>query len=166
MERIIDKMPFMGSLQTILISLFSMAAAYFDSTITFMYALFAAFAFNILAGMRADDVSLKNWRNFKKKKFKDSLVELFIIVGITYILKMIMDLMAHNEKSVYAVQVLTWIALYYYFRNGLRNLSNAYPNHLWIKAVYHLVSFQIIKLLPDSVKDAMNKAEEEKKDGV
>ncbi|NDV79765.1 hypothetical protein [Dysgonomonas sp. 511] len=161
MERILEKLSWLGNVQALLVSLFGMAAAYFDSTITFMYALFAAFAFNILAGMRADDVSLSRWKNFKKKKFKDSLIELFIIVGITYILKGIMDLMVHNEKSVYAVQVLTWIALYYYLRNGLRNLSKAYPAHLWIKAVYHLVSFQFAQMMPESVRQAINRTKEE-----
>ena len=37
----------------------------------------SAFVFNILAGMRADDVSLKKLGNFSLPKFKDSLIEEF-----------------------------------------------------------------------------------------
>lgn len=161
MYRLIDKI---SMSQTSLVSMFGLIAAYFDSTITFIYALMIAFVFNILAGMRADDVNLWKLKNFKVRKFKDSLVELLLITSTTYVLKLIIDLMQYNEKSAYAVQILIWIALYYYFRRGLRNLSIAYPNNSWIRTVYHLVSFQFSQMMPDSVKQAMEKAEKEKND--
>jgi hypothetical protein len=144
-----------------MVSLFGIVAAYFDSTITFIYALMIAFVFHVLAGMRADEVQLWKLKNFKIRKFKDSLIELFLITTTTYVLKLIIDLMQHNEKSVYAVQILIWLALYYYFRRGLRNLSIAYPNNSWIRTVYHLVSFQFAQMMPESVKQAMEKAEKE-----
>lgn len=162
MHRIFEKLSFLKDIQAPLMGLVSIVAAYFDSTFTFMIALFAAFIFNILAGLRADDVTFKMWRiiNFDGYKFKDSLKELALIVVITYFLKGIMDLMQHNEKSVYAVQILVWIALYYYVRNSLRNLSKAYPKVKWIVVVYHLFSFQFGKIMPESVNKAIEKAEE------
>lgn len=161
MYRIIDKFPWLSNIQTPLIGIFSMVAAYFDSTITFIYALMSAFVFNILAGMRADDVSLKKLGNFSLPKFKDSLIELMVICSVTYLLKGIMDLMNLDEKSTYAVQILIWVALYFYFRNGVRNLSKAYPRILWLRVLYHLISFQFTKAMPESVKEAINKVTEE-----
>jgi len=163
MHRILEKLPFLKDIQTPLMGLFGIVAAYFDSTFTFMIALFAAFLFNILAGLRADEVKFTMWRlaNFDGNKFKDSLKEFLLIVVITYFLKGIMDLMQHNEKSVYAVQILVWIALYYYVRNSLRNLSKAYPKVKWIVVVYHLFSFQFGKIMPDSVNKAIEKTEKE-----
>lgn len=108
MHRIIDKIPWLNNLQAPLIGIFSMVAAYFDSTITFIYALMSAFVFNILAGMRADNVSLKKLGNFSLPKFKDSLIELMVICSVTYLLKGIMDLMKLDEKSTYAVHILLW----------------------------------------------------------
>lgn len=167
MYRILEKIPYLKDLQAPLMGVVSIVAAYFDSTFTFMIALFAAFAFNILAGLRADEVKFTMWRllNFDGHKFKDSLKELLLIVVITYFLKGVMDLMQHNEKSVYAVQILTWIALYYYIRNSLRNLSQAYPKSSWIKVVYHLFSFQFGKMMPESVNEAIEKAEKDKANG-
>lgn len=162
MHRLMDRV---SVFQTSMIGLFGVIAAYFDSTITFIYALMIAFVFHILAGMRADEVKLWSFQNFKFGKFKDSLVELLLITSTIYVLKLIIDLMQQNEKSVYAVQILTWIALYYYFRRGLRNLSLAYPNNAWIKTVYHLVSFQFTQMMPDSVKQAMEKVEKEEDNG-
>ena len=163
MHRILEKLPFLKDIQAPLMGLFGIIAAYFDSTFTFMIALFAAFMFNILAGLRADEVKFTMWRlaNFDGNKFKDSLKEFLLIVVITYFLKGIMDLMQHNEKSVYAVQILVWIALYYYVRNSLRNLSKAYPKVKWIVVVYHLFSFQFGKIMPDSVNKAIEKTEQE-----
>lgn len=157
----------MKDIQVPLLTLVSVIAAYFDSTSTFMIALFAAFLFNILAGLRADDVKFTMWRlvNFDGHKFKDSLKELLLIVLITYFLKGIIDLMQHNEKSVYAVQILVWIALYHYVRNSLRNLSKAYPRIKWIVIVYHLFSFQFGKLMPDTVNKAIEKAQKGIQDG-
>lgn len=156
----------MLDIQAPLLGLFGIVAAYFDSTSTFMVALFAAFLFNILAGLRADEVQLTMWRlaNFKGNKFKDSLKELALIVIVTYFLKGLMDLMNLNEKSVYAVQILVWIALYYYVRNGLRNLSKAYPKVKWLVVIYYLFSFQFGKVMPDIVNKAIEKAEEDGKD--
>jgi len=167
MHRIIEKLPFLKDMQAPFMGLVSIVAAYFDSTFTFMIALFAAFSFNILAGLRADDVKFKMWRlvNFDGHKFKDSLKELTLIVVVTYFLKGLMDLMRHNEKSVYAVQILIWIALYYYVRNSLRNLSKACPKIKWIVVVYYLFSFQFGKLMPESVNKAIEKAEKEFEDG-
>lgn len=163
MYRLVEKF---NVLQNSMIGIFSIIAAYFDSTITFLYALMIGFLFNVLAGMRADDIGILNLKNFKKRKFKDSLIELFVIAAGTYVIKLEIDLMNFDEKSVYVVNVLIWIAVYVYFRNGFRNLTLAYPKIQWLKIVYYLISFQFKKMAPDIVKQAMEKAEEEiKKDG-
>lgn len=163
MQPVIERLPFLKDAQTPFMGFVSLVAAYFDSTYTFMIALFAAFIFNILAGMRADEVKFKMWRliGFDGNKFKDSLKELGLIVVITYFLKALIDLMKYNEKSVYAVQVLVWIALYYYVRNSLRNLSVAYPKIKWIVVVYHLFSFQFGKMMPEGVAEAIEQTEKE-----
>lgn len=150
-------------LQPMLMSLVSLVAAYFDSTIMFMLALFIAFTVNILAGMRADEVVFDMWRlaNFKGKKFKDSLWEFFMIVFITYFIKALMDLTHLSDKSVYAVQALIWLALYFYLRNSFRNLCKAYPQFRWIKAVYYILSFGVKEHAPKIMNDAIDKVEEE-----
>lgn len=151
-----------------LVLLSAAAAAYFDTTITFLYALLIGFAFNIFAGLRADDVKITMTRfpsfgivNYKGKKLVDSLKELCLITFITYMLKAIIDLMKFDEKSAYVVQVLIAIAIYYYVKNGLRNLGKAYPKVRWIKMLYHLVSFKFKEMMPGIVNDAIDKEEEE-----
>lgn len=159
-----QRLCFLNTLQPFLISVTSMVCAYFESTTGFMLALLLGFVFNIIAGFRADEVKFVMWRlcNFQGNKFKDSLIELTLIVVVTYFLKLIADLMNHSDKGVYIVECLVWVALYTYIRNGLRNLSKAYPKNRWIRFVSALVSFHFNEIAPDSVKKAWEKSKNKK----
>lgn len=161
----------MERMKEIFVFLVAAIAAYFDTTLTFVYALLLGFSMNILAGFQADRVHIKMVRfpfwslvNFRGNKLKDSLAELAIILFITYSIKGIVDLMKFDEKSVYAVQTLIAIAVYYYVRNSLRNLKQAYPKNRWIAVVYHLVSFKFKELMPGAVAEAVAKTEDEYSD--
>jgi len=160
-------------LQVALITATSAIAAYLDSTITFLAALIIAFSFNILAGFRADEVKLTIQRifppiflkNFQGNKFKDSLMELLLITFVIYLLKIIADLMKYQSQSTYVVQFLAAIAIYYYFRNGLKNLKDVYPKNRFIAVVYHLISFKFRQLVGSDVADIVD-AEENGKEVV
>ena len=155
--------------QAIAITAFASVAAYFDSTITFLSALLIAFVFNILAGFRADEVrvSLQRFfppvffKNFQGNKLKDSLMELFLITSIIYILKIIADLMKYESQSAYVVQFLSAIAIYYYFRNGLRNLQRVYDKNRFIAMLYFLIAFKFRQLVGGDVADIIDKTEKE-----
>ena len=157
------KVFYMRDFEAYMVGMFSIIVAYFDTTFMFIIALLIGFSFNILAGFRADEVKFEMRRlaNFEGNKLKDSLMELGLITGTTYVLKLIMDLMSYDAKSVYVVQILIALANYYYFRNALRNLSKAYPKSKWIKTLYILVSFQFKELMPDSVNRAVEQVEKE-----
>lgn len=156
-------------LKSVSILLFTAVAAFFDSTLSFLSALLIGFAFNILAGFRADGVKIKLVRlippsflhNFKGSKFKDSLMELFLIATTTYILKAFIDLNRYENQSAYIVQFLIAIACYFYFRNGLRNLKKVYPKVKFIAVLYFLLSFEFKKLVGQDVADIINNVEKE-----
>ena len=159
--------------QGMMIGIFTSCAAFLDSTFSYLIALLLGFSFNILAGFRADEVKLTLHRifppifvfkNFKGNKFKDSLFELFLITSITYLLKGFIDLMDYDDKSVYVVQWLFAVAIYVYFRNGLRNLRFVYPHVKFIRILYALVSFKFREFFGDEIADIVKK-EEEKEDG-
>ena len=159
-------------IQAFFITFFSAVFAYFDSTFTFLCALLAAFLFNIFAGFRADEVKIKIKRifppiflkNFQGNKLKDSLFELFLITFIIYFLKMIADLMKYQEQSSYVVQFLTAIAIYYYFRNALKNLKLVYPKNRFIAMLYHLISFKFRQLIGSEIADIVEENETDKKE--
>lgn len=141
--------------------------AYFDTTATFLLALILGFAINILAGLRADDVKpiiMSRFPHFKLlnysgNKLKDSLMELFLITSITYMFKMFVDLFKHNDKSVYVVQILLAVAVYYYITNSLGNLIKVYPKIKWLRFLYYIITFQFRKMMPDIVGKAMDEVD-------
>lgn len=155
------------TLQGAVAACFTAIMAYFDSTSSFMIALMLAFTFNILAGMRADNVRLKIERiyppklfqNFNGNKFKDSLFELLLIIIIIYGLKGIADLMGLEDTTTYVVKYLTWIALYVYIRNALRNLSRVYPKNKFIKIAYIVIAFKFREFFSDELKVEIDKIE-------
>ncbi|MDR0823902.1 MAG: hypothetical protein LBN74_02335 [Prevotella sp.] len=155
----------MTEIQACLIAIAGVAGAYFENTDSFVYACLLAFSVNIFAGFRADHVGIsfkmRRLVNFEGNKLKDSFKELFLILGITFLIKSLMDFMNLGEKSVYAVQILIAIALYYYIRNSLRNLHRAYPKIKWISVIYYLIAFEFKKLMPDSVNEAMDAADKD-----
>lgn len=156
--------------QAMAVTIFAAIAAYFDSTLSFLCALLLAFAFNIIAGFRADEVKVVIKRifppiyfeNFHGNKLKDSLMELVLITSVTYLLKGLTELLKYEESSYYIVQFLIAVAVYYYFRNGLRNLKNVYPNNKWLAMLYHLISFKFRALVGDDVADIIDKEERRK----
>ena len=89
---------------------------------------------------------------------------MFLITSITYLLKGFIDLMDYDDKSVYVVQWLFAVAIYVYFRNGLRNLKSVYPHVKFIRILYALVSFKFREFFGDEIADIVKK-EEEKEDG-
>lgn len=152
----------------ILVAIFTAIISFFDSTSNYLLALIFGFAFNILAGFRADEVKIVLHRilppifmfqNFKGNKFKDSLMELFLIAVVTYLLKGLIDLMNYNEKSAYVVQWLFIVAIYVYFRNGLRNLAAVYPHIKFIRILYNLLSFKFRDFAGDKISDIVDKEE-------
>ena len=160
---------FYTAVQGTLIGTATAIAAYFDSTFSFLCALILSFLFNILAGFKADEVKIHIKRifppdlfdNFNGNKLKDSLMELFLIVSITYILKGFADLMRYEGGSYYVVQFLVTIAIYYYFRNGLKNLVSVYPKVKFIRLVYYLIAFKLKEIIGIDLSKIVDKAEKE-----
>ena len=156
--------------QPMAVTIFASIAAYFDSTLSFLCALLLAFAFNIIAGFRADEVKIVIRRifppiyfeNFHGNKLKDSLMELLLITSITYILKGLAELMKYETSGYYIVQFLIAVAVYYYFRNGLRNLKNVYPNNKWLAMLYYILAFKFRALIGDDMADIIDKEERRK----
>ena len=151
--------------------IFVVVAGFINPTETYLMALVLAFGFNIVAGLRADEVKIKLQRiippiylkNFNGNKLKDSLFELLIITVVTYLLKGLVELMQLNGGSAYVVQVLVAFAIYYYFTNGLKNLQKAYPKSRWLRLLYHLITFKFKEFFGGDIANIMDKVEDETK---
>ena len=151
--------------------IFVIVMGFINPTGGYLMALVIAFGFNIFAGLRADEVKIKLQRiippvfvtNFNGNKLKDSLFELLAITAITYLLKLLVELMQLEGGSAYVVQVLVAFAIYYYVTNGLRNLLKVYPKWKWARLLYHLITFKFKEFFGSDVSNIMDKVEDEVK---
>ena len=164
-------MDWLNILKNCCIALVAIISTFFDSTSGYLCALIIGFAINIIAGFRADEVKITlrrvfppKWvlKNFCGNKLKDSLMELFLIVSLTYLLKLLIDLMDYQAHSKIVVQFLIALAIYWYFRNSLRNLNKAYPKVFFIRVLNAVVGFKFKELIGEDLAKIIEKEEKKK----
>jgi hypothetical protein len=140
-------------------------AAFFYNTTGFLIALLLTFGMHIVAGMGADKVKLK-WRwgvppaylkNFEVPKITVALLDLFIIVSLTYLLKGIVDLNNYVSGSPYMVQLFFAIASYGYFLKGIDNLIKRYPKHAFLRIIRALITLKFKDLVGEDTHKIIEK---------
>lgn len=147
-----DKILSFEQLRLIAVSAFSSLIAIFTPTKGFVFSLVVMFAFNIFAGMRADGITIVRCHNFKMKKFRGALAELFIYLLIIETLQVILVECGDGDTGLIIVKSITYVFLYVYLCNAFRNLIIAYPNNAALRIVYHLIRLEFTRMLPDSWK--------------
>lgn len=118
-------------------------------TAGFVYALIVMFSFNIWAGMRADGIGICRCSNFRFRKFKNALAELFLYLAIIELIYTIMSNCGDNAAALVIVKSLTYVFLYVYAQNSFRNLVIAYPSNVALRIVYHLIRLEFGRMLPE-----------------
>lgn len=151
----------MEQLRMMVTTVFSGIIAYFAPTYGFIVALVLFFAFNIWCGMKADGVSIKTWKNFSMNKFKNALAELLIYMLLLAVLFTSMERMEDNEEAVVVVKIITYVCMYVYAQNSLKNLIIAYPKNKTYRILYHLLRLELKKAMPENVTHAVERAEKE-----
>lgn len=132
----------------IAISTVSPLFGYVTPTKGFVYALVVMFAFNIWAGMRADDVAIRNCKRFSFHKFKNALAELLLYVTIIHVIYSVMLQCGDNEAAKVVIKSLTYVFMYVYLQNAFRNLIKAYPTKVALRIIYHVIRLEFTRVLP------------------
>ena len=148
-------------LRLIGVSLFSYVLGFFTPTKGFLLALVVMYAFNIWAGMRADGVSIVTCKNFSFSKFKNSLFELFLYLAIVETLFTVMRNMGDIEAAIVVAKSLTYVFMYIYMQNALKNLIKAYPKRIALRIIYHVIRFEFARALPSHVQEIVNRVQQE-----
>lgn len=136
-------------LRLVAVSAISSLAAIVTPTSGFVLALVVMFAFNIFAGMRADGVSIIRCKNFKMKKFVNSLAELLLYLLIIETMQVILTACGDGGAALVVVKSLTYVFLYVYTCNAFRNLITAYPKNAALRIVYHLIRLEFTRMSPE-----------------
>lgn len=135
--------------------------AYVTPTTGFMYALIIMFAFNIWAGMRADGVIIRHFRNFKFSKFKNALAELLLYITIIHVIYSTMIQCGDSEAALVVIKSLTYVFMYVYLQNAFRNLIRAYPKKVALRIIYHVIRLEFTRALPSYWQPILERYEKE-----
>ena len=131
-----------------IITVSAVSPVYLTPTKGFVFALVIMFAFNILAGMRADGVAIVRCKNFSFKKFKNALFELFLYLFIVESIFSIMKNCGDDKAAIVVVKSLTYVFMYVYLQNAFRNLIKAYPTKVALRIIYHVIRLEFTRVLP------------------
>ena len=136
---------------------------YFAPLETFMEALVLMWGFNVWAGMRADGISIRRCKNFKLRKFRSALNELFLYLALMLSLFGIVERLGESVLGVTLVKYLTIVFIYVYLQHSFRNLIIAYPKKVALRIVYHAIRLEIKRLMPSYWEPIMKKLEEDER---
>lgn len=152
-------MRYLEQLRLIMATIFSMLIAVFTDTKGFIFALVISFAFNIWAGMRADGISIKRCTNFSFSKFWKAVVELWVYVGIIYIVQGIMYSVGDKEEAMVVIKTITYIFVYVYMQNGLKNVIYAYPKNKAFRIIYHVIRLEFTRAMPTNIQEVIDRVD-------
>lgn len=142
-------------------SCLSYAFGWLMPTKGFVLALVLMFAFNCWAGMRADGVSIARCKNFSFSKFKNALVEILLYLVIIEMVFTIMASCGDNKAALVTAKSVTYVFIYVYLQNSLKNLVKAYPKKMALRVIYHLLRFEFTRALPSYLKPIIERVEKE-----
>ncbi|GHV45899.1 hypothetical protein FACS1894180_8700 [Bacteroidia bacterium] len=146
----------MEVLKSILTTLSVVTAAFFTQSEGALYLLAFLFAGNIVVGITTDIFFNNN--QFSFKKFLFALFELMIYIGLVVGVVVITHFLNEAAVGEYALKVLSWLFVYAYGVNILKNLQQIFPANVVISFLYYVLSFELIKKIP-YFKDFQNKKE-------
>ena len=130
---------------------------YYAPLSTFMEALGVMWTFSVIAGMRADGVTIIRCKNFQLKKFRRALWELFLYLAIMILIYTFVERLNERDLGVKLNKYLTIVFGYVYLQHGFKNLIIAYPKKVALRIVYHAIRLEFARMLPDYWKPIMEK---------
>lgn len=148
----------MDILKKTTIALLSTILAFLDPVQNAVYLLLFLYVTNLLVGISHDIFINKN--RFVFKKFIRSCVEFLVYVGFVcgiYIIGFFQD---DKEEAQYVIKIISYLFIYAYSTNILKNLILIFPDNMIFKFIYHVLSFEFIKKIP-YLSDFLNRQNKE-----
>jgi hypothetical protein len=104
------------------------------------------FAVNLLAGIVADVIMNRN--RFCFKKFIWACCEFLIYMGIICSIFIVGHFQGDHAEALYAIKVISYLFVYAYATNTLKNMLLIRPQNMALKFLYFCLSMAFIKRIP------------------
>lgn len=95
------------------------------------------------------------------RKFKNSLAELLLYIVLLYAVYIAISQCGDLKGALMAMKSLTYVLLYVYLCNGLKNYIKAYPQNIGLRIIYHVVRLEFTRIMPSYWKPIIERCKEE-----
>jgi uncharacterized membrane protein len=124
-----------------------------------MYILFVAFIFNVITGIAEDKIIKKN--DFSIKKAFEAITQLFFYYALIFLIHTAGCRLKDPEVATTGVKWITYIVVYFYATNAIRNAKSIYPGSKTIAFMYDVLSTAIFLRLKNMIGINNEKSKEE-----
>jgi hypothetical protein len=147
----------MEVLKTILCTFQALLLAFVTQSIHALCLLIILFIGNIIFGLVAD--LFYNGNCFSFKKFLQACIEFSIYVCLLGGIVVISYFLEENELGKFAIKTMSWLFVYAYGTNILKNAKAILPRSIIVNFTYYIFSFEVIKKIPyfESFQQHLNK---------
>jgi len=136
----------MDILKNVIVTLLSAIIAFLQPVGNTIYLLLFLFIANLLVGTFHDIVI--NISRFKFRKFIWACGEFLIYVGIVCAIYIIGFFQNDKMEAQYIIKVISYLFIYAYSTNILKNLLLMRPDNLVFKFLYYVFSLAFVKRIP------------------
>lgn len=140
----------MGNYRTLISGLIASVLGFLEPIVGDVFALLTIFVLNFAFGLLADRIV--NGKDFDFKKAWRCIVEatiFFLIVTCIYLVGKLKD---QDEAAVQCVSSVSYVVIYFYTTNILRNikkfLKTGTPAYKVVDFLYFLLSFEVVQKIP------------------
>lgn len=155
----------MDSIKTFIISLATGIVAYFSPIDNEIQILVILFALNFIAGVSAGLIAEND--EFRFKKAFRCIAELTCVVVFISSMFSIGERKGNVEATLQCVSFVTYVCIWFYSQNILRNLRSLFKEGAMYKVVdflYYVISVEFVKKIPMLSSYLKTEKQEEKKE--
>lgn len=137
----------MDAIKIAIMALISSILAYFQPIHDIMIVLAFVFVVDFGAGLLVDLIVNDDRIRIKKVLFATIFIALY--VSIIASVFFIGDRMGDGKEALSVIKMLTYVFIYFYASNTLRNLCLLFPENKPLAFLYYFLGLQVVKRLPE-----------------
>ena len=134
------------TIRNLIVTLCSILFGYFSPLRNIVFVIFFVFLLNCLFGLVAG-VGVEGER-FNLKKFFRCILETLVFYVIVLSIYLVGEKMGNEQGSLQCISGVVYAVIYFYAVNILRNIHTIFPKNRWVKFLFYVLSFEVIKKIP------------------
>ena len=155
------------TIRNLIVTLCSILFGYFSPLRNIVFVIFFVCLLNCFFGLVAG-VGVEG-EKFKLRKFFRCILETLVFYVIVLSIYLVGEKMGNEQGALQCISGVVYAVIYFYAVNILRNIHTVFPDNRWVKFLFYVLSFEIIKKIPylqqfQEKKDEVDEKIEKKED--